>query len=292
MNDSPGPRVSLERAATFLFANARLLERALFARRFGGGPAEPVVAALLAYRNPDGGFGHALEPDVRSPLSMPLHCEIALHALEGAGVRDEGIARGLCEFLAAVAEPSGRVPIVLPGVHDHPHAPHWDGPGFAGDSPNPTAALVGLLRAQGAEHPWLDRAEAFCFERLRAPIGEAHELAAALAFARGARPRDRASALALPLAKQAAAARWFRGDPASTGYGVSPLQLCPSPDAPGRPAFDDALFAAHLDALAAAQQDDGGWPIAFEPGSPAAAHEWRGHFTLQSLAILRAYGRL
>jgi hypothetical protein len=292
MTDPRPPRASLERAATFVFGNGRLLERALFARRFLGASAEPVVAALLAYRNPDGGFGHALEPDVRSPLSMPLHCEIALHALEGAGVRDAAIARGLCGFLASVAEPSGRVPIVLPGVHDHPHAAHWEGPSFPGDSPNPTAALVGLLRVQGTEHPWLDRAEAFCFERLAAPLGEAHEIAAALVFAGRARDRGRGADLALPVARQAAGARFFRSDPASGAYGVSPLQLCPAPDAAGRGAFDDALIEAHLDALAAAQQEDGGWPIAFEPPSPAAGLEWRGHFTLQALVILRAYGRL
>ena len=174
MTETHAAAACLERAATFLWSNARLLERALFARRFLGAPPEPAIAALLAYRNADGGFGHALEPDVRGPQSMPLHCEIALRALEEAGVQSGEIARGVCGFLASVSEPSGRVPIVLPGVRDYPHAAHWDAPAFDGDSPNPTAALVGLLRAQGAEHPWLDRAEAWCSARLAAPVAEAH----------------------------------------------------------------------------------------------------------------------
>jgi hypothetical protein len=283
---------ALARAAGFLWSNARLLERVLFARRFHGASAEPVVAALLAYRNPDGGFGHALEPDVRAPESMPLHCEIALRALADAGVRDAGIAAGACAFLASLAEPSGRVPIVLPAVLDYPHASHWNAPIFAGDSPNPTAALVGLLRAQGAEHAWLDRAEAWCWERLEAPLGDAHEIAAALAFCAGVGDRARGARLAEPLAEQAAGARWYRGDPADPRYGLSPLQLCPSPDAPGRSAFGEALLAAHLDALAAAQQADGGWPISFEPPSPAAVLEWRGRWTLEALGALRAWGRL
>ena len=38
---------------------------------FEDGPAEPVIEALRGYRNPDGGFGHALEPDVRCPSSQP-----------------------------------------------------------------------------------------------------------------------------------------------------------------------------------------------------------------------------
>jgi hypothetical protein len=285
-------RPSLDRAATFLWGHARLLERALFARRFLGAPAEPVVAAVLAYRNPDGGFGHALEPDVRSPFSMPLHCEIALRALQDAGVRHAEIAEGICRFLASVAEPSGRVPIVLPGVLDYPHAAHWAMPVFAGESPNPTAALVGLLRAQGAEHPWLERAESWCLARLAEPVDEAHAIAAALVFLEHAGERPRAEALAVSIAGQAVQASFYRGDPASEAYGVSPLQLCPTPRALGRRAFDDALLDAHLDALAAAQQEDGGWPISFEPPSAAAVHEWRGRWTLEALAALRAYGRL
>ena len=291
MTAAASARPSLDRAATFVWGHARLLERTLFARRFLAGPAEPVVAALLAYRNPDGGFGHALEPDVRSPRSMPLHCEIALRALQDAGVRHGEIAEGICRFLASVAEPSGRVPIVLPGVLDYPHAAHWRVPS-AGDSPNPTAGLVGLLRAQGAEHPWLERAEAWCFARLAEPVGEVHQIASFLVFLEHAPERARAEALALAVAGQAAKASFYRGDPASESYGVTPLQLCPTPSARGRGAFDDALLGAHLDALAAAQQEDGGWPISFAPPSPAAVHEWRGRWTLEALAALRAYGRL
>ena len=292
MTQGSAAPASLEAAARFLWSNGRLLERALFARRFLGALAEPVVAALLAYRNPDGGFGHALEPDVRSPLSMPLHCEIALRALEEAGVQNREIAQGVCGFLASVSEASGRVPSVLPGVLDYPHAAHWGAPAFDGESPNPTAALVGLLRAQGAEHPWLDRAEAWCSARLAAPLAEAHAIAAALVFAGRLRDPARAEALGLALARQAAGASYFRADPASESYGVTPLQLCPTPDAAGRRAFDDALLACHLDALAAAQQEDGGWPIFFAPPSPAAVLEWRGCWTLQAVGALRAYGRL
>lgn len=102
----------------------------------------------------------------------------------------------------------------------------------------------------------------------------------------------RAEALALSVAAQAATASFYRVDPASDAYGVTPLQLCPTPAALGRRAFDDALLGAHLDAPAAAQQEDGGWPISFEPPSPAAVHEWRGRWTLEALGTLRAYGRL
>ena len=48
MTAAGSARPSLDRAATFVWGHARLLERTLFARRFLAGPAEPVVAALLA----------------------------------------------------------------------------------------------------------------------------------------------------------------------------------------------------------------------------------------------------
>ena len=283
---------SLDRAAEFIWGHARLLERSVFACRFQGASADAVRTAVRAYRNSDGGFGHALEPDVRAPDSMPLHCELALHALEAAGLRHPEMAGGICAFLEGVAEPSGRVPIVLPAVLDYPHAKHWDEPVFTGDSINPTGGLVGLLVAQGVSHAWLERATEWCWQRVEQPFEEAHEILAALTFLRHMPDRKRAAPLAREVAAQAEKAPYFLMDPADSRYGLTPLTLCSSPDAPGREVFADDLVEAHLDALAAGQQDDGGWPISFQPPSEAARYEWRGRWTLDALETLRAYGRL
>jgi hypothetical protein len=58
-------------AETFIWDTARLLDRHRYALQFADGPAEPVLAALAGYQNPDGGFGHGLEPDLRCPSSQP-----------------------------------------------------------------------------------------------------------------------------------------------------------------------------------------------------------------------------
>jgi len=71
--------------------------------------------------------------------------------------------------------------------------------------------------------------------------------------------------MALVLARQAEGASFYLAKADAPGYGLGPLHLCPTPDSRARPAFADDLLAAHLDALAARQQDDGGWPIAFAP---------------------------
>ncbi len=283
---------SPERAAEFIWQNARLLERALYAKLFQQGSADAVIAALLAYRNPDGGFGNALEPDVRAPVSMPLHCEMALRVMEEAAIRNGVVSGRMCNYLAQVAEPDGRVPIVLPQVRDYPHASHWDHPVFSGDSPNPTASLVGLLTAQGAEHAWLTRATQWCWRRLQAPLGDAHEIVRALVFLEHAAERPRAEKLAVELARSADAAAFYVREPAVRKYGISPLNLSPRPDSIARRAFADELLEAHLDDLAARQQEDGGWPIYFQPASAAAVLEWRGRGTIEALATLRAWGRL
>lgn len=63
----------LELAKTFVATHARVIDR----RRLGvvlGESDEPTgaIAALDAYRNPDRGYGWALEPDLRSSTSQPV----------------------------------------------------------------------------------------------------------------------------------------------------------------------------------------------------------------------------
>ena len=67
------------KAVQFLAASARVVDRRRYERLFEGGDgAPPVRDAVAAYRNPDGGFGHALEPDGRAPASQPAAVELAL----------------------------------------------------------------------------------------------------------------------------------------------------------------------------------------------------------------------
>ena len=285
-------REALDHAADFVWRNARLLEQALFALRFAGGSQDQVVSAVLAYRNDDGGFGHALEPDLRGPPSQPIHTELALRALHDADVRDAEVALATCDFLASIAEDDGRVPSVLPSAAAYPRAAHWEADAWPADSPNPTAAVVGLLRWQGVDHELLDRASEWCWGRLEQPFEDAHEIVAALTFLDHVADRPRAEAAGPAVAAQAHQAGWFTERTGATSYTLTPLDLVPTPDSVGSAAFDDALIEAHLDDLASRQEADGGWPIFFDPPSPAAVLEWRGRWTVAALTTLRAYGRL
>ena len=110
-------------AAEFLAARARVLDRRVFQRLFRGGAAEPVRDAVAAYRNADGGFGHALEPDCRAAASQPAAVEMALRIMDLADAWDERLVRDAVDWLVshrpgrgrrgvrpAVACPRGRTP--------------------------------------------------------------------------------------------------------------------------------------------------------------------------------------
>ena len=148
----------IDAARDFLLREGRLLERRRFATEFEAAPADGVVDALLGYRNADGGFGHGLEPDKRSPHSQPLDVQFAFEALLHSGVAAPEVAGPAADFLAGVAQSDGMVPLVRPGVDDFPHAPHVSADSFP-PGLNPTAMLAGLLHALGVAHPWRDRAD-------------------------------------------------------------------------------------------------------------------------------------
>jgi hypothetical protein len=65
----------------------------------------------------------------------------------------------------------------------------------------------------------------------------------------------------------------------------------PAPGSLAQELFDRSLIAAHLDHLAGAQHDDGGWMLNWQAWSPAAEREWRCAVTVDALYLLRASGR-
>lgn len=151
--------VDVERAREFVWCNARLLDRRRMEWLLGDTvDSAGVVAALRAYQNPDGGFGQALEPDLRTPTSQPQPAEFALRVLDEVGVFDREIVEPLCDWLLAVTTTEGGVPFVLPSAKAHPHAPWWAGPDDPPADLNPTAAIVGLLHKHAVEHAWVESA--------------------------------------------------------------------------------------------------------------------------------------
>ncbi len=95
---------AFERARDSIKTQARPLDRSLFEYRFEQAPTESVLAELAHFQNGDGGFGHGLEPDVRTPASSALATGIGLRLLKELGCpADHPMVRRAVEFLLATS---------------------------------------------------------------------------------------------------------------------------------------------------------------------------------------------
>jgi hypothetical protein len=277
---------TISRAAGAIWSSARVLEQRRFEHRHLNGDAESVLAALAPYRTADGGYGYALEPDGRGPVSQPPHVWAALEVLEELGAVDPAI----CDHLETISAPDGGLPLALPSLEPYPRAPWW---GIEpGGSLIATAQVVSRLK--GVEHPWVERATAFCWGQVEA-IGTTHpyEAEAAIAFLDSV-GGERAEAAAARIGELVREQGLIGHAP--EGYAANevhhPYDFAPRPDGLARGWFSDAEMDAALDHLASEQGEDGGWHPNWLIWTPAIASEWVGVLTLRRLAILGAYGRL
>jgi len=276
-------------AVQFLAANARVVDLRRYERLFEGGEAQPVRDAVAAYRNPDGGFGHALEPDGRAPVSQPAAAELALRILHETDVWDEELVAGACAWLEATAPAGGGVVFVDASVDRWPHAPWWV------PEPGPPASLAmtgliaGTLHARQVRQPWLDRATGVMWDR----IGQISEptpygMFGVLRFLQYVSDRDRARAVFGQIAPLITDSGIVTLEPRARGEVHTPLDFAPEPDSMGRGLFSEATIKAHLDHLAHAQLADGGWTFNWLAWSPSAERDWRGYLTVDALRLLRA----
>lgn len=280
----------LESAETFIWNNARLLERQLFSFHFRSEERQPIIAALSAYQNEDGGFGNALEPDKRTPSSQPIDQEFALRILDDVGFA-AAIAERICDFLMSITTNEGGVPFVLPSVRDAPRADWWDTEDNPPASINPTASIAGLLHKHRFQHAWLEKATAYCWRKIEElQNGSEHDLLCAAIFLEHVPERGRAEKMFQPIGEQIK--KQTALDPHTPGYTFKPLTWAPTPDSLCRGLFEDSHIDVHLQALAAGQQEDGGWPISWPAVSPACELEYRGVVTIGALKTLKAYGYL
>jgi hypothetical protein len=277
-------------AEQFVYANARLLERHRLAVLLDGAPVDPVIAALWAYRNPDGGFGNALEPDVRCPGSQTAATLQALEVLGEVGARSDPMVDDAAAWAQSITEADGGVPTVLPSAAGYPRAPWMEpsqGSGFL------TYALAAQLWHAGSSHPWLSRATEWCWADLAGDEAVGGYTAKFAADFLNAVPDQARVTAAVDRLRPALDEHGFIPVPGGTeNERLTPLDLSPWPEAACRTLFTDAQIDADLDRLEAGQLDDGGWTVDYLAWSPGQALEWRGIITLHSLSTLRAYGRL
>jgi hypothetical protein len=272
----------LARAGEFFSNQGREIDRARFRCHFGDGSPDEVVAALAPYQNQDGGFGHALEPDITAPDSNPFATELALHiCLEAAVSAEHPLVSRTVTYLEEAQDEDGNWRF-SPCVYQHQLAPWFQG--WTWPSLNPSCTLAGLLRQYGLGSDRLHRRVEALFARLANPAdlaGDAYYAVRPYAYyfwPDWDHPRREfyLSGVLWWLIRQEAngalpdAGHFFEyvGGPRTYVGRLLPEQI----------------IGEQLDRLTAEQEEDGGWP---SPYSDA----WRGHSTVEALLTLQRFGR-
>jgi hypothetical protein len=294
-------------AKTFIFDHARPLERSLYRFHFENAAPDDALAELAAFQNPDGGFGHGLEPDIQLADSSAVVTTVGLQHLRalGAGSSDPLVQRAI-QYLLATYDPSIQTWQIIPAnIDDAPHAPWWAyddtlAQRWRGFLANPRAEIVGYFYEHAAlvPAPLLRELGAATATHLEGGAElEMHDLLCYVRLAQtAALPGDLRARLLdrlLPACDEMVAR-----DPGEWAeYGLQPLKVAESPDSPFAALLAGAL-PANLDYLIRRQGEDGAWAPdwswygLYDEAWPAAERAWKGVLTLNALRQLRAFGRL
>jgi hypothetical protein len=292
----------VHRACAFVEGEGRALEGALLRYDLGTGSAEAVLTALAAYQNPDGGFGHGLEPDMASPASSALATSVGLRLLRhldaGGG---HPMVKAALDWLERTFDwDEGVWPIITAAVDEAPHAPWWAwskdlAENWNGFRFNPSAELLGYLygyRAQVA--PELLTAAEAQMQRTIADteiIEGAYDLKCAVRLAETPGvPDDLRQPLTELVIRSA-----ITHDPDDVHFPA--LQLAPTPKSLLATPLAERIAPA-ADTLIASQQEDGGWLLFWDwsfvdaKAWAKAKRDWRGWLTREAIEALRAHGRV
>ena len=294
-----------DNARDYLFTHGRALDQARFTFHFEGGARDAVLEALAVYQNEDGGFGHAIEPDLRTPASSVIGTSTAFHILRAIDAPpDHPLVKRGVDYLIAQFNESERVwPIVPPAVEDAPHAPWWffenADSAFNGFIHNPRAEVLGHL--YHFDCPINGGFLALVIDGLRGlpEKVDLYDLRSylGLATARGLPGEKRAELEALlaariPMSIATTPEAW-----AAHGQ-MLPLDAAPHPESFAARFIDTGLLKNQLDFEIASQSKDGSWMIGWEWadfGADAwaqAEKDWKGFFIVKKLKTIQAYGRL
>lgn len=296
---------AFKRARRFIEEKGRPLEAARFRVVFDNAPAEEVIKALANFQNTDGGFGRALEPDLRTLDSSALATSVAFQIMREIGAANNELAApAIAYLLKTIDENRLRWSMIPESAENGPHAPWWSQSGlqesFGFFRLNPTAELLGYLYDYSELVPvkMIDALSNQILLRLKAldSIGM-HDF---LSVKRLAETKNLNSSY-----RQAMLEQLFRlmdsalvRDPDQwADYGLKPIQVADSPGSPFYPALQE-LVPANLDYEINSQNEDGSWPVSWSWGGlfpeswEIARMEWAGVITLRQLIDLKNYDRI
>lgn len=244
-----------------------------------------MLAVLRCYQNPDGGF-FGLEVDIKAPQSNPFATELALLICLQANVpREHCLLQEMVKYLEETQEEDGGWRL-SPAIYEHDLAPwyqEWEWPNL-----DPSCTLAGLLKELGLGSERLHARVERLFTRLArledVAANELYGFSRVRSYAYYFLPEWQHQERELYLAGilwwliRQHLAHTLHDDESFFAFVRHPLQYTAQH-------LPISLLQARLHQLERGQATDGGWPT-------SSTSLWRGWVTMQSLLILRAFGRI
>ncbi|MCH4886202.1 hypothetical protein EZV73_01415 [Acidaminobacter sp. JC074] len=135
----------MDKAKDFLLKHCRKLDY-LRLCHLEENKSDEILKELLSYQNDDGGFGNALEADLRTLSSSAVATEFAINVLEEIDEVPESLIKEIIGYLEATINDRNYWTISPDDVEDYPHAVWWNKDRLDGfGTMNPSATLIGFL---------------------------------------------------------------------------------------------------------------------------------------------------
>lgn len=116
--------IDIDGARNYVHGNGTLFERALFAWMCDEGSLERLHQIILCYKNPDAGFGHGFEHDLKAPQSNPLALEYLLGVMKHTEMPSGRLLVGVSDWVENQMQADGSLRNPAE-IHEYPLAPWW-----------------------------------------------------------------------------------------------------------------------------------------------------------------------
>ncbi len=260
---------------------------------------QPVVRALAVYTNSDGGFGQALEPDVRLKESSVLATTVALQILSRCDQPPSNLlVKNAMRYLMNTFDQAKEAwPIVPDNVENAAHAPWWKARDASECLINPRAEIVGYM------YRWPEHCDLEVRENLNAQLMdtlaaanhlEMHDLLVLDRLVRSQNyPVDQFEQPIQHFYQLAISA--IAVNPSDWAeYGLTPLTLIDNPKHKLAPQFRNAI-KLNFEYLTDTQHKDGyfapswSWYGTFEDEWPEAEKDIKSVVTRESINLFRRF---
>lgn len=262
---------------------ARPLEKARINYLLFNGLKSDVIKELLRFQNEDGGFGHALEPDLWNPNSSPIQTWVATGILKELTMdKDDPIIQSILSYLESSFDTHiNRWLRLYPDNDLYPHAPWWSYRVIQEDF-NPSASLAGFILIYSNPNALVYQyalnvvVDTLAFvKETKEPI-EMHELSAILEMANDILLTSQKQLISdeikdalikhVDVILEKDPSKWF------TSYCAKPTSLIHSHPSIGSDQYFNLILKEFEIALKS-RNDEGVWPVTWQWGSYPKEYE-------------------